>query len=128
MRVLTVVFLIAFVLLSHEQFYGQVTENGVASYYNDALEGRKTASGELYQQKKLTAAHRTLPFDTKIKVTNLRNKRYVVVRINDRGPFVEGRILDLSKEAAIRLDFLDQGLTEVRLDIVEKKKGGKQSK
>ena len=66
----------------------------------------------------MTAAHRTLPFDTQIKVTNLNNKRTVIVTVNDRGPFVEGRIIDLSKAAAKELDFMDQGITKVMLEVL----------
>lgn len=96
----------------------QTSEIGMASFYNDKFEGKVTASGELFSQSKLTAAHRTLPFKTKIKVTNLLNKRTVIVTINDRGPFVEGRILDLSKKAAVKLDFVDKGVVKVKLEVV----------
>ena len=101
--------------------FSQSTETGMASFYNDKFEGRATASGEVFSQSKLTAAHKTLPFKTKIKVTNLANKRSVIVTINDRGPFVEGRILDLSKKAAIKLDFVDNGVAKVKLEVI----GGK---
>jgi len=100
------------------QGFSQSTETGMASFYNDTFEGKTTASGELFSQSKLTAAHKTLPFQTKIKVTNLTNKRSVIVTINDRGPFVEGRILDLSKKAAIKLDFIDEGVAKVKLEVV----------
>ena len=98
--------------------FSQSTETGTASFYNDTFEGKTTASGEVFSQSKLTAAHKTLPFKTKIKVTNLANKRSVIVTINDRGPFVEGRILDLSKKAAIKLDFIDKGIAKVKLEVV----------
>src|SRR5687767_1435960 len=76
---------------------------GIASYYGSAHQGRKTASGERFDMNKLTAAHRTLPFGQKVRVTNLGNQRSVIVRINDRGPFVRGRIIDLSQAAAQEL-------------------------
>ena len=101
--------------------FSQSTETGMASFYNDKFEGKTTASGEVFSQSKLTAAHKTLPFKTKIKVTNLANKLSVIVTINDRGPFVEGRILDLSKKAAIKLDFVDNGVAKVKLEVI----GGK---
>src|SRR4249919_962127 len=88
--------IISFAFLSCNR---NVFESGKASYYSDKFDGRKTASGAVFSQHKLTAAHKTLPFGTKVKVTNLSNGKTVKVRINDRGPFVEGRILDLSKKA-----------------------------
>ncbi|MEL0166747.1 MAG: septal ring lytic transglycosylase RlpA family protein, partial [Pseudomonadaceae bacterium] len=93
-------------------------ESGVASYYADQLQGRKTASGERYRHDALTAAHRTLPFGTQIKVTNLANGKSVVVRINDRGPFVRGRVIDLSKSAFGRIGSLSSGLLNVQLRVV----------
>ena len=93
-------------------------EVGMASYYGDALHGRRTANGERFDMHALTAAHRTLPFNTRVEVTNLENGRSVVVRINDRGPFVEGRVIDLSQAAAKELRFLGRGTTRVRLKIV----------
>lgn len=108
---------ILFFLVGYNGF-SQSTETGMASFYNDKFEGRATASGEVFSQSKLTAAHKTLPFKTKIKVTNLANKRSVIVTINDRGPFVEGRILDLSKKAAIKLDFIDKGVAKVKLEVI----------
>jgi rare lipoprotein A len=92
---------------------------GLASYYHDKFEGRITSSGEPFRQDRLTAAHPTLPFGTIVRVTNLQNRRSVVVRINDRGPFVEGRILDLTRAAAAQLDMLSSGVAEVELVIVE---------
>lgn len=93
-------------------------EQGKASFYADKFEGRTTASGEKYRHNKLTAAHRTLPFGTEVKVTNLSNNKSVTVRVNDRGPFVKGRIIDLSKSAAQKLNFIRQGTADVRLEIV----------
>ena len=88
-------------------------ERGKASYYADSLAGRKTASGERYDTKQLTAAHRTLPFGTKLKVTNQRNGKSVIVRINDRGPFIKGRVIDLSRGAARQLGFISAGVTNI---------------
>lgn len=114
-------FFLLFLALISEQGFAQTEEIGMASYYNDALDGRTTASGGIYRKDALTAAHPTLPFDTEIKVTNLNNGRWVTVVVNDRGPFVKGRILDLSKEAAIRLDFVDQGVVKVRIEVLKEK-------
>ncbi len=91
---------------------------GTASWYGEYFEGRPTASGEPFNMFDLTAAHPTLPLGTLVRVTNLRNRRSVVVRINDRGPIVPGRIIDLSYNAAHVLRFDQQGLQRVRLDIV----------
>ena len=102
--------------------FSQNSETGMASFYSDTFEGKTTASGELFSQSKLTAAHRTLPFRTKIKVTNLANKKSVIVTVNDRGPFVEGRIIDLSKKAAVKLDFINKGVAKVKLEVVGAKK------
>jgi rare lipoprotein A len=92
------------------------TETGVASYYHDKFTGRATANGEKYQPQQLTAAHRTLPFGTQVKVTNLSNGKTVTVRINDRGPHTKGRILDLSKKAAQNLDMMRSGTAKVKLE------------
>ena len=89
---------------------------GVASYYAAKYHGRTTASGETFDNGKLTAAHRTLPFGTTVRVTNLTNGRSVVVRVNDRGPFVAGRIIDLSRAAAQRLDMIEAGLARVKVE------------
>lgn len=90
-------------------------ESGYASYYADKYEGRKTSNGEIFRQRKLTAAHKTLPFGTKVKVTNLSNGQTVRVRINDRGPFIEGRIIDLSKAAAKKIDMISAGVIKVKI-------------
>ncbi|MBK6267043.1 septal ring lytic transglycosylase RlpA family protein [Marivirga sp. S37H4] len=94
-------------------------QTGIASYYADKFDGKSTASGEKYNHKKLTAAHKFLPFGTMVKVTNLANGKFVEVRINDRGPFVEGRVIDLSREAAEKLKFTSQGLTEVEIEVTD---------
>ncbi|HEV7220346.1 MAG: septal ring lytic transglycosylase RlpA family protein [Terriglobales bacterium] len=92
---------------------------GTASWYGDYFEGKQTASGEPFNMYDLTAAHPTLPLGTVVRVTNLRNREAVLVRINDRGPVVPGRIIDLSYSAAKVLHFKAQGLQRVRLDIVK---------
>ncbi|QSE98380.1 septal ring lytic transglycosylase RlpA family protein [Fulvivirga lutea] len=94
-------------------------QEGKASYYADKFEGRPTASGEKYKHSKLTAAHKTLPFGTIVKVTNVKNNKTVEVRINDRGPFVEGRVIDLSKSAAEKLNFINDGLADVKIEVVD---------
>lgn len=91
---------------------------GTASWYGSYFDGKETASGEPFDMYDLTAAHPTLPLGTMVKVTNLRNGRTVVVRVNDRGPVVEGRIIDLSYQAARELHLEHQGIQTVRLDIV----------
>lgn len=93
----------------------KITEHGKASYYADKFQGRKTASGEIFRQRRMTAAHKTIPFGTKVKVTNLSNGRTIKVRINDRGPFVAGRIIDLSRKAAGRLGMLNAGVANVKI-------------
>jgi peptidoglycan lytic transglycosylase len=92
---------------------------GTASWYGDYFEGKATASGEPYNMYDLTAAHPTLPLGSFVKVTNLRNRKVVVVRVNDRGPIVPGRIIDLSYGAAQALQFNGKGLQPVRLDVIQ---------
>ena len=94
-------------------------QTGKASFYADKFEGVYTASGEKYRHNKLTGAHKTLPFGTKVRVTNLSNNQSVDVVINDRGPYVEDRIIDLSKSAAEQLGFVNQGLAEVKLEVID---------
>ena len=89
---------------------------GQASYYGARHHGNKTASGERFDQNALTAAHRSLPFGSRVQVTNLRNDKRVVVRINDRGPFTKKRIIDLSQKAAEQLDMLRDGVVPVRVE------------
>jgi rare lipoprotein A len=91
---------------------------GTASWYGSYFQGKPTASGEPYNMYDLTAAHQELPLGTLVKVTNLRNGRSIVLRINDRGPVVEGRIIDVSYNAARALDFKARGLQRVRLDVI----------
>ncbi|MDH5366278.1 MAG: septal ring lytic transglycosylase RlpA family protein [Cyclobacteriaceae bacterium] len=95
------------------------TQTGKASYYADKFEGRTTANGEKYKHSKLSAAHRFLPFGTVVKVTNLKNGKSVELRINDRGPFVDGRIIDISKSAAERLDFIHDGIADVKVEVID---------
>lgn len=97
-------------------------EKGIASYYGKEFEGKKTASGELFDPNKLTAAHRYLPFDTVIKVTNLENGKVSVLRVNDRGPFVKGRILDCSEKGAKELGFYLQGTARVKIEVIKEGK------
>ncbi len=97
------------------------TETGRASYYSDQLHGKSTASGELYDRNKLTAAHKKLPFGTWCRVTNLANDKSVKVRINDRGPFTKNRIIDLSYKAAAELDAIRAGIIEVRVEVLKNK-------
>jgi rare lipoprotein A len=96
----------------------RLIEEGNASWYGVPYHGRKAANGEVYDMYKLTAAHRTLPFETIVRVTNLRNGKQTQVRITDRGPFVEGRIIDLSLAAAREIDMVATGVAKVRLELV----------
>jgi rare lipoprotein A len=91
---------------------------GLASWYGPKFHRKQTASGERYNMYALTAAHRTLPFDTKVLVTNVKNGKETVVRINDRGPFVNGRIIDVSRAAARELAFENDGVTEVHIQVM----------
>lgn len=100
----------------------KITESGKASYYADKFQGRTTASGEVFRQEKLTAAHRTLPFGTKVKVVNLSNGRSVHVTINDRGPFAPGRIIDVSKKAARKLGIVNAGVASIEISYKRRKK------
>ena len=93
-------------------------ETGQASYYADKFQNRNTASGEPYKSCRKTAAHRTLPFGSKVKVTNVRNGKSVVVRINDRGPFVRGRVIDLSRSSFASIGNVSDGLLKVRIEVV----------
>lgn len=103
---------------------GGCAEEGLASWYGGKFQGRRTASGEIFDTRQLTAAHRTLPFGTRVRVTHLETERSVVVRINDRGPFVEGRIVDLSQAAAAAIGMGGAGVARVRLEVVEGPPGG----
>ena len=99
---------------------GPPAETGVASYYAHQHDGLRTASGERFDMSAMTAAHRTLPFGTRVRVTNLKNGRTVVVRINDRGPYRKNRVIDLSYAAAQELKMIDAGTARVQIDILPK--------
>ncbi|MAU97430.1 MAG: septal ring lytic transglycosylase RlpA family lipoprotein [Fulvimarina sp.] len=91
---------------------------GNASYYGSRFHGRRTANGERFNMNAMTAAHKSLPFGTKVRVTNRRNGKSVVVRINDRGPYAHGRVIDLSKAAASRIGMIHSGTAPVQIDIL----------
>lgn len=97
----------------------ETTTLGKASYYADKYHGRMTANGEIFDKRAMTAAHKTLPFNTVVRVTNLDNGKSVVVRINDRGPFIKGRIIDLSEKAAEDIAMVNKGVVDVKMEIVE---------
>ncbi len=92
-------------------------QSGGASWYGGRWHGRKTANGERYNQLTMTAAHKTLPFNSMVKVTNLSNGHWCVVRINNRGPYIRGRVIDVSVAAAKQLGFYERGLTRVKLEV-----------
>ncbi len=92
---------------------------GVSSFYGIDFHGKLTANGEVFDMYGLTAAHKSLPLNTIVRVTNLANNKSLILRINDRGPYIKGRILDCSYGAAKKLDFLSQGTTKVRIEIIE---------
>ena len=104
------------------------TEKGIASWYGKDFHGRKTANGEIYDMYKYTAAHRFLPLGCHVKVTNLKNQKSVMVRVNDRGPFIKGRILDLSYMAARELDIVEDGIAPIKLEVVQLPKHQKSAK
>lgn len=93
--------------------------NGKASWYGGKFVGRQTANGEIFDTRKYTAAHKTLPFNTVVEVTNLENGKKVEVRINDRGPFIEGRVIDLSQIAAEKIDLIKTGTANVKLKVIK---------
>ena len=95
------------------------SQSGIASYYGKGLHGSRTASGERHNRNEMVAAHKSLPFGTKVKVTNLSNGKEVVVKINDRGPFVKGRVIDLSYGAFSKIENPGKGITKVKLDILK---------
>lgn len=109
---------LAIILISCGGSKSAFTQSGQGSYYADKFAGRPTASGTPYRPGQLTAAHNTLPFGTRIRVTNTRTGRSVKVVVNDRGPHVRGRIVDVSKRAARKLDLLDAGVAPVTLKVV----------
>lgn len=99
------------------------TEKGIASWYGEEFKGKPTASGEIFDPEKMTAAHRTLPFGTIVKVTNFDNGKESLLEINDRGPFVKGRIIDCSKKGAKELGFYGAGIAKVKVEVVKVGKG-----
>lgn len=94
-------------------------ETGIASYYSNKFHGRQTANGEIFDMHQMTAAHPRLAFGTRVKVTHVENNRSVTVRINDRGPFVKGRVIDLSLAAAEELQMVQAGIAQVKLELVK---------
>ncbi|MDD5138536.1 MAG: septal ring lytic transglycosylase RlpA family protein, partial [Candidatus Omnitrophica bacterium] len=100
------------------EFHDLYSMTGIASWYGRRFMGKKTASGEVFDPEKMTAAHRRLAMGTLVRVTNLKNGRQVMVRINDRGPYIPGRIIDLSRAAARTMDMIERGLAPVRMEIV----------
>ena len=95
-------------------------ETGEASWYGEEFQGNETANGETYDLNGLTAAHPTLPFGTTVRVTNLKNSKNILLRINDRGPYIGRRLIDVSKAAAKRLGFIYSGTTQVRVEVVSR--------
>lgn len=98
--------------------YTREQMNGIASWYGPNFHGKKTANGEIYNQNANTVAHKILPINTKIKITNLENGKWVTARVNDRGPYKKNRIIDVSKKIAKNLQFLEKGTAKVRLDVI----------
>lgn len=107
--------MILFIAASVTSCAPKITQRGKASYYADKFKNRPTASGERYKPGRLTAAHKTLPFGTKVTVINRQNGQRVKVVINDRGPFVSGRIIDVSRKAAKRLNMIRSGVVDVQI-------------
>ncbi|MBV5272170.1 MAG: septal ring lytic transglycosylase RlpA family protein [Lamprocystis purpurea] len=104
---------------------GGSTQSGKASYYHDRFHGRKTASGVAYNKHALSAAHKTLPLGTQVRVTDARSGKSVVVQINDRGPYARGRVIDLSRAAAREIGLVNKGVANVKLEILGRSgKGG----
>jgi rare lipoprotein A len=93
-------------------------QTGIASYYHDSLHGNKTASGQVYDKNKISAAHKRLPLGSKVRVTDTKTGRSIVVHINDRGPFIRGRIIDLSRRAAKDLGIIKRGITPVKVEVL----------
>jgi rare lipoprotein A len=116
MRILS---LYVFFVLWSVALFAQQPQIGLASFTGDNFHGRKTQSGEVYDKTQLTAAHLTLPFGTIVRVTNLKNQKNVEVRINDRGPFIKGRIIDLSRRAAEEIEIIQDGTAQVKLEVIK---------
>ena len=116
-------FLVVSCLLATNSFANNnvAFQHGKASFYHYVdSKIRLTANGEKFDSGKLTAAHKTLPFGTEVKVTNLKNNKSIIVRINDRGPFIKGRVIDITKHGAEQLDFIKSGIVPVKLEIVKR--------
>lgn len=112
-------FLVTMLLASQSLAMG--VQQGKASYYHyNSPKVRLTANGEKFDSNKLTAAHKTLPFGTKVKVTNLKNNKSIIVMINDRGPFIKSRVIDVTKHGAEKLDFIKLGVVPVKLEVVKR--------
>jgi len=105
--------------LSTKAVKHQKLMTGISSYYAEDFHGKLTANGEIYDMYGLTAAHKTLPLNTIVRVTNLDNNKSLILRINDRGPYVKGRILDCSYGAALKLGFIAKGTTKVKIEVIE---------
>ena len=110
---------LVFTILCFSSTLAIAAEEGIASYYSDVFQGKKTASGEPYDKNKLTAAHKTLAFGTKVKITDLKNNKSVIVTITDRGPHSKKRMVDLSYAAAEEIGLVKAGLSKVRLEVIE---------
>lgn len=93
-------------------------QTGIASYYHDSLHGNRTASGQVYDKTRMSAAHKTLPLGSKVRVTDVRTGKVITVDVNDRGPFIKGRIIDLSRRAARELGIIQRGITKVKMEVV----------
>ena len=117
LRMKKIFILFLFILITSPLLFSE--QIGHASWYGGKFQGRKTANGEIFDTYKFTAAHKTLPFDTIVRVKNLQNGKTTVVRINDRGPFVKGRIIDLSFAAAKDIGMIESGTAKVSLEIIE---------
>jgi len=107
-----------FVLLFTVNEKTEAAQHGIASYYANFFNGRRTANGEIFSNNKVTAAHKTLPLGTKVKVTNKTNGKSIVVRINDRGPYVRGRVIDLSRKAFTKIGNVNKGLLDVKVEVL----------
>jgi len=116
-RLILVTFVMLAIVGAAEMAAAQASEEGVANFYSDKLQGKKMASGELYDKDKLTASHKKLPYGTKVKVTNLENEKSVVVTINDRMAASNPAIIDVTRRAAEELGFVKSGKTKVKLEV-----------
>lgn len=123
MKAVLTAILTVFLLAAASANDGEMS-TGIASWYGFPYHGRQAANGEVYDMEKLTAAHRTLPFGTLVRVVNLRNHKSVEVRITDRGPFIDGRVIDLSRRAAREVEMIEPGITPVRLEVIGARDNG----